>query len=220
MTLRQPADGDQPVFHGVYPAVVTDIVDPDSLGRVQVRLPWLGEEGDRNMRFWATLCSPYADADQGLLALPEVGSQVLVAFGAGNLSLPYVIGATWNGREALPHQPEAANNVRLLRTRSDSRLEFDDTRGAEKIRITTASGHEVTLDNAAQSVTVRHAGGSTVKLTTTGVEVTATTVTVNAATVKVDAAMSTFTGVVKAATFIADAMVTSPAYSPGAGNVW
>lgn len=220
MGLPQPLDGSAPGYHGVYPALVTDIVDPDTLGRVQVSFPWLGE-GGQDVRAWATLCTPYADDDQGLLVLPEVGSQVVVAFEAGNLRRPYVLGAAWNGKEALPHAPERANNIRLWRTRADSRLEFDDTPGSPAVRITMASGHEVVLDDGAQEITVKHAMGCTVKLTATDVEVNANVkVQVTSPMVEVNAPMSTFSGIVKCSTLIAEQMVTSPAYTPGAGNIW
>jgi uncharacterized protein involved in type VI secretion and phage assembly len=221
MTLHTPADGGAPSYFGVYPAIVTDLVDPDRLGRVEVRFPFLGEDGDQAVRAWATLCSPYADTDQGLLALPEVGSQVVVAFEAGNLRRPYVIGATWNGREALPHAPERSNDIRLLRSRADSRLEFDDTVGAAKVRLTMASGHEVVLDDAAQEIIITHAMGCVVKLTATAVEIQANvSLDVSAPMVKVDAPIATFSGLVKVGTLIAEQMVMSPAYTPGAGNIW
>ncbi|WP_206058247.1 phage baseplate assembly protein V, partial [Nonomuraea zeae] len=95
-------DGSAPSYFGVYPAIVTDLVDPDKLGRVEVRYPWLGDDGDRDVRAWATLCSPYADDGQGLQILPEVGSQVVVGFEAGNPRRPYVLGSAWNGRAATP----------------------------------------------------------------------------------------------------------------------
>ncbi|GAA1032657.1 phage baseplate assembly protein V [Virgisporangium ochraceum] len=221
MGLPAPADGGTPGYYGVYPAIVTDLVDEDGLGRVEVRFPWLGTDGDRDVRAWATLCSPYADDSQGLLVLPEVGSQVVVAFEAGNLRRPYVVGSTWNGREALPHRPAAANDIRLFRSRADSRLEFDDAAGAQKVRITMASGHEVTLDDGAQEITVRHATGCTVRLTVTAVEIQANvSVDVTAPMVKVDAPIATFSGIVKVGTLIAEQMVMSPAYTPGAGNIW
>jgi uncharacterized protein involved in type VI secretion and phage assembly len=221
MTPSVPADGSAPSYFGVYPAIVTDLVDSDQLGRVEVRFPWLGEDGDQAVRAWATLCSPYADTDQGLLALPEVGSPVVVAFEAGNLRRPYVIGATWNGREALPHPPERSNDVRLLRSRADSRLEFDDAAGSATVRLTMASGHQVILDDAAQEVTVKHAMGCVVKLTATAVEIQANvSLDVSAPMVKVDAPISTFSGMVKVGTLIAEQMVMSPAYTPGAGNIW
>lgn len=221
MALPAPPDGSAPSYFGVYPAIVTDIVDDKSLGRVEVRFPWLGEDGDRDVRAWATLCSPYADRDQGLLALPEVGSQVVVAFEAGNLRRPYIVGSAWNGQESLPHPPESSNNIRLLRSRADSRLEFDDSLGAPKVRLTMASGHEVTLDDAAQEVTVKHAMGCTIRLTATDVEITANvSMNVTAPMVKVDAPIATFSGLVKVGTLIAEQMVMSPAYTPGAGNIW
>ncbi|MEV8098549.1 phage baseplate assembly protein V [Kitasatospora sp. NPDC085879] len=221
MALPEPADGAAPGYHGAYPALVTNIVDEQKLGRVEVRFPWLGEDGDRDVRAWATLCSPYADHEQGLLVLPEVGSQVVVVFEMGNLRRPYILGAAWNGRESLPHDPEAANNIRLLRSRADSRLEFDDTGGASKVRITMASGHEVSLDDAARTVTVRHAAGCEIRLTAASVEIRATmSVDVTAPVVKVDAPLATFSGIVQVGTLVAEQMVMSPAYTPGAGNIW
>jgi uncharacterized protein involved in type VI secretion and phage assembly len=221
MGLPAPVDGTAPSYHGVYPAIVTDIVDPDRLGRVQVKFPWLGSTGEQDVRAWATLCSPYADRDQGLLVLPEVDSQVVVAFEAGNMRRPYIIGAAWNGQETLPHQPEAANNIRLMRSRADSRVEIDDTAGAEKVSITTASGHKVVLDNSARTVTVTHGSGCTVRLTDMAVEVTANVnVDVTASIVNVNAPISIFSGMVKCSTLVADSTVISPAYTPGAGNMW
>jgi uncharacterized protein involved in type VI secretion and phage assembly len=221
MGLPTPSDGAAPAYFGVYPALVTDIVDPSGLGRVQVRFPWLGADGDRDVRAWATLCSPYADDDQGLLILPEVGSQVVVAFEAGNLRRPYVLGAAWNGQAALPSPPDRANNTRLLQSRERSRLEFDDSAGGPKVHVTTRSGHEVTLDDAASEVIVKHGMGCTIRLTATSVELTGNLeVQVTAPMVTVDAAMSTFNGMVRCTTLIADTMVMSPAYTPGAGNIW
>lgn len=112
--------------YGVYPAIVTNIVDPESLGRIQVKFPWLGNDGERDVRAWATLLSPYAEDNQGLEVLPSVDTQVVVAFEAGDVRRPYIVGAAWNGAEALPERPAAANNKRLIRSRAGSLLEFDD----------------------------------------------------------------------------------------------
>ena len=133
MGLPHPADGSAPGYFGLYPAFVTNLVDSANLGRVEVSLPWLGTDGNRDVRAWATLCSPYADNNQGLEILPEVGSQVLVAFEAGNLRRPYIIGAAWNGKESLPNTPDSANNLRVWQSRSGSRLEFDDSTAAQGV---------------------------------------------------------------------------------------
>ena len=54
---------------------------------------------------------------------------VVVAFEAGDFRRPYIVGSAWNGKESLPESPESANNKRLIKTRSGSLLEFDDTPG-------------------------------------------------------------------------------------------
>jgi len=219
MGLAAPPDGSAPGYFGLYPAFVTNLVDDHHLGRVEVRLPWLGTDGDRDVRAWATLCTPYADDNQGLEILPEVGSQVVVGFEAGNLRRPYILGAAWNGREDLPDAPDTANNLRVLQSRSRSRLEFDDST-PPKVSITMQSGHKVVLDDAAQEITVTHAMGCSITLTVTSIKINANlSVDVTAPMVNVNAPMSTFSGVVKAQTVIADSFVISPAYTPGVGNL-
>jgi uncharacterized protein involved in type VI secretion and phage assembly len=222
MSGAAAVDGGALRHFGVYPAIVTDIVDPDALGRVEVKLPWLGDQGDSDVRLWATLCTPYADDDQGLLALPAVDTQVVVAFEAGDLRRPYVIGSCWNGREALPDAPARANDKRLLKTRSGSLLEFDDNDGGPKVTVSMRSGHKLVLDDGASEVTLSHANGAQVVIDAGGaVRVTAnSTAEVTAATVNVHAPVANFDGIINCTTIICSAGVVSPSYTPGAGNVW
>ena len=214
-------DGDAPRYFGVYPALVTDLVDPDRLGRIEVKLPWLGTEGD-SVRAWATLLSPYADDDQGFEVLPEVDTQVVVAFEAGDLWRPYIVGSAWNGREAMPEAPAAPNNKRLIKTRSGSLLEFDDTEGAPKITLKLKSGHELVLDDGASEVRLKHANGSVIRFNAAGqIEIQANaTVEITASAVNVHAPVATFDGIVNCTTLVASSGVVSPSYTPGAGNIW
>ena len=178
MGLPEPADGDGPRLLRRLPRARHEITDdPAQLGRVQVRFPSLGTDGDRDVRAWATLCSPYADKDQGLQILPEVDSQVVVAFEAGDFRRGYIVGAAWNGKAAQPEPQRHPNNIRVLRTRADSRLEFDDTVGSPKISLTTKTGHKVVLDEAPQEITITHANGCTITLNASGgIDITANSV--------------------------------------------
>ncbi|MBE0659936.1 MAG: hypothetical protein IH602_19740 [Bryobacteraceae bacterium] len=214
-------DGDARRYFGVYPALVVDIVDPESLGRVALKFPWLGADGD-SVRSWATLLSPYAEDGQGFQVLPSVDTQVVVAFEAGDLRRPYIIGAAWNGREAMPEPPAAPNNKRLIKTRSGSLLEFDDTDGASKVTISMRSGHTLVLNDAAREVELTHANGHTIKFTASGqIEIQAnSTVELTAAAFNVHAPMAAFDGIVTCTTMIASSGVVSPSYTPGAGNIW
>jgi uncharacterized protein involved in type VI secretion and phage assembly len=214
-------DGDASRYFGVYPAIVTNIVDSDNLGRIQVKFPALGADGD-SVRAWATLLTPYADDDQGYEMLPAVDSQVAVAFEAGDLRRPYILGACWNGKESLPESPDVANNKRLIKTRSGSLLEFDDTDGAAKITLSTSSGHKLLLDDGGTQVVLTHSNGSVITFNAGGqIEIQANaTVEITASALNVHAATATFDGMVNCTTLNASVGVVSPSYTPGAGNIW
>jgi uncharacterized protein involved in type VI secretion and phage assembly len=214
-------DGAGPRWFGLYPAIVTDLLDPDRKGRIQVRFPSFGEAG-RGVRAWATLLTPYADDDQGLEILPEIDSQVVVGFEAGDPSRPYIVGSCWNGRAALPEAAQGANNLRTLKTRSGSVLQFDDTVGAAKVTVSMQSGHKLVMDDAMQEITVQHSNGCKIVINVAGqVSITANaTVEVNASAVNLHAPMVTCDGVLQCQTLIASTGVVSPSYTPGAGNVW
>ena len=219
--MIQRADGGGPRFYGLYPAIVTNIVDEDRLGRIEVSFPWLGTDGS-TVRAWATLLSPYAENGQGFLAFPSKDTQVVVAFEAGDPHRPYIVGTAWNGREAQPIDPEEANNYRLIKTRSGSLLEFDDTEGSVKITIVTPGGHKVVLDDGATEVKVLHSAGPHVTLTSGGeVKIQAnSTVDITASALNVHAASAVFDGTITCTTLTASSSIVSPSYTPGAGNVW
>lgn len=210
----------QRTLHGVHRAEVTDNVDPLAGGRVEVRLKRPAERLGRDVRMWAPWCSPYADDGQGLQIVPEVGSDVIVAFEGGDPDRPIVLGALWGPGDAPPQAPHPANDMRVLATRSGSRLEFDDAAHAPAIRLTTAAGHRIVLED--DDVTISHAGGGSVRLAPGGiVEITAGGILrIQAATVDVSAAVANFAGVVTCENLIASNSVISPRYSPGEGNVW
>ncbi|MFL5383923.1 MAG: phage baseplate assembly protein V [Longimicrobiaceae bacterium] len=214
--------GDGPPRHwGLYPAIVTDVVDPDALGRIEVKLPWLGSDGS-DVRAWATLLTPYADDDQGFEALPSVDTQVVLGFEAGDPRRPYIVGSCWNGREALPEAAAAANNKRLIRSRAKSLLEFDDTDGAVKVTLSTQSGHQLVLDAGATEVKLTHSNGCTLTMDAAGnVKIQANVnVDITASVLNVHAPVANFDGIVNCQTLVASTGVVSPSYTPGAGNVW
>jgi phage protein D/phage baseplate assembly protein gpV len=88
------ASGSRYKSPGVAVAIVTNNDDPDGLGRVKLKFPWLSDDVES---FWARVAMPGAGPDSGMVWIPEVGDEVLVAFEMGDLSFPYVIGGLWNG---------------------------------------------------------------------------------------------------------------------------
>jgi uncharacterized protein involved in type VI secretion and phage assembly len=224
--MRPEEDGGGSRHFGLYPAVVTKLTgDPLRLQRIEVSFPWLGEDGD-SVRAWATLLSAYADADQGIQALPEKDSVVVVGFEAGELERPYIVGSMWTGQAKMPIAPTDANDQRLLRSRSGSRLVFDDAAGNAKVSLSVAGGasdkvHKIVIDDAAGTVTIESKSGATITLTASGgVEINALSkLSITAPTVTVDSGMVKCSGIVKCESVITNATVSS-LYTPGAGNIW
>lgn len=139
---------------GVVIGVVTNIKDPDNLGRVRVRFPWLSEDDESE---WARVATLMAGKERGSVFLPEVDDEVLVAFEHGDMRRPFVIGALWNGVDILP--PEFANdgknNVRLIRSRSGHIIKLDDTDGAERIEVTDKTNkNSIVIDSKQNTITI------------------------------------------------------------------
>lgn len=214
---------------GVYPALVTDVQDPDGQGRVRVSLPFVNEQEGPAAAAWARLATFMAGNNRGSWFIPEVNDEVLVAFLAGDARHPVVIGALWNGVDAAPETMDAGNNLRSITSRSGHRLCFDDTVAAGKVILETQGGHRLELDDTlGGTVTVRHSNGASItidaigKVTVSAVSEVAITapagMTVTAPTLRVQAAMTDFSGVVRTGVLITGSVV-SPTYTPGAGNL-
>lgn len=138
---------------GVVVGVVTNNQDPDGIGRVKVKFPWLSVEDESN---WARVASPMAGKERGLYLLPEVEDEVLVAFEHGDVRFPYVVGSLWGGKDAPPvKNDDGKNDVRLLKSRSGHAVRLTDKDGAELIEIVDKSGkNSLVFDTAKNTVTV------------------------------------------------------------------
>jgi uncharacterized protein involved in type VI secretion and phage assembly len=151
-----PQQGAQKIF-GMVIGVVTDNNDPESMGRVKVKFPWM-MNGDSIESNWARVVAPMAGASRGFLFLPEVNDEVLVGFEHGDPNFPYVMGALWNGSDAPPLTDAVANGKvvkRQIKTRAGHLLTFDDTEGSEKIEIIDKSGkNSITISSSDNSIAV------------------------------------------------------------------
>jgi uncharacterized protein involved in type VI secretion and phage assembly len=216
-----------PRMYGVHTGVVTDVADPDGQGRVRVRLPWSPDSDSGAYDAWARLSTLMAGADRGSWFVPEVDDEVLVAFEAGDPNRPFVVGALWNGQDSPPETMTANNDIRAIHSRNGVILTFDDTDGSERLRLETPGGQIVTLADGPGTITIEDANGNTVTLDSGGVTVqcsakvgiSASSVEVTGSQLTVNAGMSSFSGVVKCDTLIANT-VAGTSYTPGAGNMW
>lgn len=82
--------------HGLMIGVVTNNADPDSGGRVKVKLPALGDDVESQ---WARVVTVGGGNQRGITFLPEVNDEVIVGFEAGDVTRPVVIGGLYNGQD-------------------------------------------------------------------------------------------------------------------------
>lgn len=147
--------------HGVVIGLVTNNQDPEGMGRVKVSFPWLSSSDESN---WARVAVPMAGNNRGTYFLPEVGDEVLVAFGHGDVRLPVILGALWNGVDVPPRSnSDGKNTERVIRSRAGHELVFnDDSQNGGHVQITTNAGHQFILDDTSgsENITIKDKTGN------------------------------------------------------------
>lgn len=137
-----PAAGADPATAGTTLTLgqVTDVSDPDGLGRVRVSLPALG---DLDAGWLAVLC-PGAGSGRGLVVLPDTGDTVLVGLPRHRPADGVVLGSLY-GTVPPPDPGVVSGAVRRWSMR-------------------TAAGHTIAVDDDAGLVRVENQRGSFLEL--------------------------------------------------------
>jgi uncharacterized protein involved in type VI secretion and phage assembly len=138
------------------PGVVTGFVREIDEANSQVRLefPTLPSQYRSN---WAPIAHGMSGGSRGMYFLPENGDEALVAFHNGEFDNPFVLGFLWNGASS---PPESDRHNRVILTPGGHTLRFEDTDGAKRIVLESSGGHNLTIDDTAQTVTVSDSSGA------------------------------------------------------------
>lgn len=152
---------------GVAIALVTQNKDDEGLCRVKVRYPWHDKPRES---YWARLAMPMAGKERGLVLVPEVGDEVLVAFEREDLRFPYVLGSLWNGKDKPPlANDDGKNDKRILKSRKKHYLLFDD--GAQGVvELAHEKGRKVVFDD--NGIVVQDEKGNVIKIDSNGNAIT------------------------------------------------
>ena len=140
----------RPWRHGLVVGLVTNNQDPDALGRVRVRYPVLGSDHEG---WWARVTAPAAGTRRGLLMMPQVGDEVLLAFEHEDEEHPYVVGSVWNGT-AKPQELVHPDGSFALRSDKQILLE-----SAEAMSLTADKEFTVSAAGNAKLTTSERSGG-------------------------------------------------------------
>jgi type VI secretion system secreted protein VgrG len=130
---------EKPRIHGVQSAVVVGLkgedIHADEYGRVRVQFPWDREAvGDEKGSCWVRVSQAWAGPGFGMITLPRVGQEVLVAFAEGDPDLPMMVGRMFDTTSPVPY-PLPENKTRTtLKTSSKNggnEITFDDKADGE-----------------------------------------------------------------------------------------
>lgn len=134
---------------GVYYGKVVDVFDPEKRGRIRVRTPHFITAPIESIP-WAEYCAPGngGSADTGFYFIPNIGSQVVVAFVQGSIEYP-----VWMGAVPGTEGSQADTHVAHM----DPLAPYDGIPiGTEELplweetlvnTITTIQGHRIVLDD-------------------------------------------------------------------------
>jgi uncharacterized protein involved in type VI secretion and phage assembly len=135
------------VNSGLVVGVVTNMSDPDGLGRLRVK--YVGMSGAAESS-WARVLTVGGGNARGVMFLPEVDDEVLVGFEGGDTRRPVVLGGLFSTKNKPPWKPaDGENNVqtRRITSRLGHAIEMGDgtSPATQHVLLTLAGGHKLRL---------------------------------------------------------------------------
>ncbi|WP_329455859.1 VgrG-related protein [Streptomyces sp. NBC_01497] len=159
-----------PRLPSVANAVVTDVKDPQRLGRVKLTFPWLD---DSYVSDW-TRTVQLGGVSGGSIIPLDVNDEVLVAFDRGSLDHPFVLGGLYNGKDR-PRPGDVPLHDKLsgkasrhtLADREFNRVDLlSQQTGLRKRGVRLSTGNDrlvINLDRTKTEITVDSKGSVSIK---------------------------------------------------------
>jgi type VI secretion system secreted protein VgrG len=149
LPFRPRRETPRPRVEGTQTAVVVgmpgELVFCDKYGRVKVQFHWDREgKNDADSSCWLRVTSPWAGKRRGVIYVPMLGDEVVVAFLEGDPDQPIIIGSVYNAEMMPPYELPANNQVTGSKGRS----------GSNQIKEGSAAGNEFLVINAQKDMHV------------------------------------------------------------------
>jgi uncharacterized protein involved in type VI secretion and phage assembly len=126
------------------------VSEPDDLGRVKVRIPFLGENSET---YYAPIATFMAGKERGAWIIPEVDDDVVIGFEQGNVEQPIILGFIWNGQNMPPSGDRHERTIHSANGHTITLYDPDVSQGDQGfIRIEDAHGNRIELTNAMLSI--------------------------------------------------------------------
>lgn len=144
----------KPHIHGVQSALVVgpdgQEIYTDEFGRVRVQFHW-DREGDNNddSSVWMRVVYNASGPGYGIVSIPRVGHEVIIAFMEGNPDLPMVVGSTYNATSPVPYDLPDNKTVSTWKAASSPGGE-----GFNEIKMENKTGQELLYQQAEKDLAV------------------------------------------------------------------
>jgi type VI secretion system secreted protein VgrG len=138
----------KPIVQGPQTAIVTgpsgDEIYTDKYGRVKVQFHWdrFGKT-DENSSCWIRVAHHWAGKNWGMIAIPRMGQEVIVAFLEGDPDCPIITGRVYNAEQMPPYDLPANKTQTGIKSRSSlqgssanfNEIRFEDKKGSEQVYV-------------------------------------------------------------------------------------
>jgi len=136
----------KPIIQGTQTAVVVgpagEEIFTDKYGRVKVQFHWDRDgKQDFDSSCWIRVATSWAGRQWGVIHIPRVGQEVVVAFQEGDPDQPIVVGSVYNADSVPPYQLPSDKTISGIKSRSSAEggndnlneIRFEDKKGSEHI---------------------------------------------------------------------------------------
>jgi uncharacterized protein involved in type VI secretion and phage assembly len=164
-------------FYGKYRGLVLNNIDPMQMNRLQVQVP---DVAGLIPVTWAMPCVPLAGLQNGMVALPVIGSGVWVEFEQGDPDYPIWVGCFWGSAAEVPalaHATPPGLSAITLQTPLQNGLTISDLPGPTGgIMLKSATGATLIVNDT--GIYIQNGKGASIMMTGPTVNVNAGALTI------------------------------------------
>lgn len=113
-------------------AKVIDNEDPEKLGRVKVEFMWPGDYKESD---WLRVAHAYTSDGEGMLFIPEIDAQVMIAYESNLAEYPFVLTSLYPKNNGVDYT-QRDNVQKTIQTKGGNQISLYDKDGEQKIELT------------------------------------------------------------------------------------
>lgn len=150
----------RPIVQGTQSAVVVgpagEEIFTDKYSRVKVQFHWDAEgKNNADSACWCRVGTPWAGKHWGMIHIPRIGQEVIVAFDEGDPDKPIIVGSVYNSEQMPPFALPANKTQSGIQTRSSlggspencNEICFEDKKGSELLYIRAEKDQTIAVEH-------------------------------------------------------------------------